>query len=435
MVDGRPPRPEERQGLLRLEAREEGPAQQAERPRGEGARGRPREGQGRGVRRGDRRAHDAARCSSSARAASRTASSPRPSRWTSPFSTASASRRSGAGSSAGPTRSAPTALLKAAEKHQRPGRPLRAHEAAHRPGRGPAGASTGSEAMKEVVVVDAVRTPMGRSKGGMFRNVRAENLSAEVINALLRRNPEVDPRRDRGHHLGLRAADARAGLQRGPLRPAPDPDPQGGERADGEPPLRLVDDRAAHRGHVDHGRLRRRVPRGRRRAHGPRADDARHRLQPRQLEAQRQGRRGRWASPPSTSPGCTRSAARAAGRVRPALAPARPRGDDVGRVQGRDRPGRGPRREGRPEALRRRRGDPPRDDARGARRPQARLRPEERDDHRRQRLGRLRRRGGAPRDVGREGEGPRQEAARPRDVDVGGRASTPRSWATARCRR
>ena len=28
--------------------------------------------------------------------------------------------------------------------------------------------------MKEAVVVDAVRTPMGRSKGGMFRNVRAE---------------------------------------------------------------------------------------------------------------------------------------------------------------------------------------------------------------------------------------------------------------------
>jgi len=47
--------------------------------------------------------------------------------------------------------------------------------------------------MKEVVIVDAVRTPMGRSKGGFFRNVRAENLSAEVINALLRRNPEVSP--------------------------------------------------------------------------------------------------------------------------------------------------------------------------------------------------------------------------------------------------
>jgi len=47
--------------------------------------------------------------------------------------------------------------------------------------------------MKKVVIVDAVRTPMGRSKGGMFRNVRAENLSAEVINALLKRNSKVDP--------------------------------------------------------------------------------------------------------------------------------------------------------------------------------------------------------------------------------------------------
>jgi acetyl-CoA acyltransferase len=47
--------------------------------------------------------------------------------------------------------------------------------------------------MKEVVIVDAVRTPMGRSKGGMFRNVRAENLSAEVMRALLKRNPQVNP--------------------------------------------------------------------------------------------------------------------------------------------------------------------------------------------------------------------------------------------------
>jgi acetyl-CoA acyltransferase len=47
--------------------------------------------------------------------------------------------------------------------------------------------------MKDVVVVDAVRSPMGRSKGGMFRNVRAENLSAAMINALLERNPTVDP--------------------------------------------------------------------------------------------------------------------------------------------------------------------------------------------------------------------------------------------------
>lgn len=46
--------------------------------------------------------------------------------------------------------------------------------------------------MTEVVIVDAVRTPMGRSKGGVFRNVRAENLSAELIKALLKRNEAVD---------------------------------------------------------------------------------------------------------------------------------------------------------------------------------------------------------------------------------------------------
>ncbi|MEC7984807.1 MAG: acetyl-CoA C-acyltransferase FadA [Myxococcota bacterium] len=48
--------------------------------------------------------------------------------------------------------------------------------------------------MNEVVIVDAVRTPMGRSKGGCFRNVRAENLSAATIKALLERNPSVDPK-------------------------------------------------------------------------------------------------------------------------------------------------------------------------------------------------------------------------------------------------
>ena len=47
--------------------------------------------------------------------------------------------------------------------------------------------------MKDAVIIDAVRTPMGRSKGGMFRNVRAETLSAALITALLQRNPKVDP--------------------------------------------------------------------------------------------------------------------------------------------------------------------------------------------------------------------------------------------------
>lgn len=47
--------------------------------------------------------------------------------------------------------------------------------------------------MNEVVIVDAVRSPMGRCRGGMFRNTRAEALSARLMTALLDRNPAVDP--------------------------------------------------------------------------------------------------------------------------------------------------------------------------------------------------------------------------------------------------
>ncbi|MCA9544963.1 MAG: acetyl-CoA C-acyltransferase FadA [Myxococcales bacterium] len=48
--------------------------------------------------------------------------------------------------------------------------------------------------MHEAVIVDAVRTPMGRSKGGVFRNVRADDLSAHLIQALLKRNEALDPK-------------------------------------------------------------------------------------------------------------------------------------------------------------------------------------------------------------------------------------------------
>ncbi|AUX74150.1 acetyl-CoA C-acyltransferase FadA [Erwinia pyrifoliae] len=47
--------------------------------------------------------------------------------------------------------------------------------------------------MEKVVIVDAIRTPMGRSKGGAFRHVRAEDLSASLMKSLLSRNPSVDP--------------------------------------------------------------------------------------------------------------------------------------------------------------------------------------------------------------------------------------------------
>lgn len=48
--------------------------------------------------------------------------------------------------------------------------------------------------MEEAVIIDAARTPMGRSKGGMFRNERAENISASLLTALLARNPKLDPK-------------------------------------------------------------------------------------------------------------------------------------------------------------------------------------------------------------------------------------------------
>ncbi|UTM57347.1 acetyl-CoA C-acyltransferase FadA [Photobacterium sp. CCB-ST2H9] len=47
--------------------------------------------------------------------------------------------------------------------------------------------------MNNVVIVDCIRTPMGRSKGGAFRNKRAEDLSAHLMKGLLERNPQVEP--------------------------------------------------------------------------------------------------------------------------------------------------------------------------------------------------------------------------------------------------
>ncbi|VEF48056.1 acetyl-CoA acetyltransferase [Bacillus freudenreichii] len=44
--------------------------------------------------------------------------------------------------------------------------------------------------MREVVIVDAVRTPFGRYKGAL-KNIRPDDLGAKVIEALINRNPEL----------------------------------------------------------------------------------------------------------------------------------------------------------------------------------------------------------------------------------------------------
>ncbi|AOS99565.1 MULTISPECIES: acetyl-CoA C-acyltransferase [Exiguobacterium] len=47
--------------------------------------------------------------------------------------------------------------------------------------------------MRRVAIIDAVRTPIGRYNGAL-RQVRPDDLGARVIEALLERNPQVDPK-------------------------------------------------------------------------------------------------------------------------------------------------------------------------------------------------------------------------------------------------
>src|ERR1700747_1417208 len=46
--------------------------------------------------------------------------------------------------------------------------------------------------MPEAVIVDAIRTPIGRAGRGSLKTVRADELAAIPIRALIERNPEVD---------------------------------------------------------------------------------------------------------------------------------------------------------------------------------------------------------------------------------------------------
>ena len=43
------------------------------------------------------------------------------------------------------------------------------------------------------VIVDCARTPMGRSRNGMYRHTRSDDLAADLISGLLSRNPGLDP--------------------------------------------------------------------------------------------------------------------------------------------------------------------------------------------------------------------------------------------------
>jgi acetyl-CoA C-acetyltransferase len=47
--------------------------------------------------------------------------------------------------------------------------------------------------MSEAVIVDAVRTPIGRAVKGSLKDVRADDLAAVPLRALIERNPQLDP--------------------------------------------------------------------------------------------------------------------------------------------------------------------------------------------------------------------------------------------------
>ena len=46
--------------------------------------------------------------------------------------------------------------------------------------------------MPEAVIVDAIRTPIGRAVKGSLKTVRADDLASLPIKALIERNPGVD---------------------------------------------------------------------------------------------------------------------------------------------------------------------------------------------------------------------------------------------------
>ncbi len=73
--------------------------------------------------------------------------------------------------------------------------------------------------MPQAVIVDAVRTPIGRAFKGSLKDVRAEDLAAAALRGLLERNPELDTRLigdvmmgaafgagEQGYNLGRNAA-------------------------------------------------------------------------------------------------------------------------------------------------------------------------------------------------------------------------------------
>ena len=69
--------------------------------------------------------------------------------------------------------------------------------------------------MPEAVIVDAIRTPIGRAVKGSLKDVRTDDLAAIPLRALVERNPERRLRRDRRLMMGCGFALGEAGYNVG----------------------------------------------------------------------------------------------------------------------------------------------------------------------------------------------------------------------------
>ena len=282
--------------------------------------------------------------------------------------------------------------------------------------------------MPEAVIVDAVRTPIGRAVKGSLKDVRADDLAAVPLKALVERNPEVDFRETDDLMMGCGFQAGEQGYNIGRNAAAAGRDRSSRPRHDRQPLLCLVAADDPDGLPRDRGRRGRPVHRRRRRG--------RLALRGRQLPVPPAARRLRGRAVQRLHPDgpdrrerrrALQRLARVPGRVGRDLAAARRRRPRLGPLRPRDRRGRRSRRTRSP------RDDGPRPGTTVEK--LAELKPAFKPD------GTVtagnacpleRRRRGRARDVGREGGGARAQAARPHHRLLRRRRSAPRSWASAR---
>ena len=150
--------------------------------------------------------------------------------------------------------------------------------------------------MTEAVIVATARSPIGRAGKGSLVSMRPDDMSAQIVKALLAKVPQVQPSDIEDLIMGMRSAGRRGGLQHRPRRR----DPRRSRRRPrrhGQPLLLEQPADHPHGRARDQGRRGRLLHRRRRRGRQPlRQRRERHRTE---LDLQAVGR----SAPPSASQG------------------------------------------------------------------------------------------------------------------------------------